>query len=329
MRVAVVGLGFGELHARALSKIEEISELALCDRDQKRLLQVAEKYDKVTYLTTSYQEVLTDKTIQAVTLAIPHYLHYALAEKALQSDKHVYCEKPLTTDFESGKRLVKLAQERNLLLTTGLNMRYYEHYQKAHLLLQQGAIGKVFLVECFARANARGLGGFRLKKEQAGGGCLIDSGAHRFDLLRWLLGPIKEIYAKGGNFVLQQMEGEDTAVVNLHFENGILGTMVCSWGTQVPKWDEGINIYGDQGTLYLWDHNLSLRLRNYQGKEEIYIGKISYEDSVLLSIKDFIEKIHIGNFQIDLVRNLAHLQLVEAAYQSMQSNIVFKINNPI
>ena len=74
--------------------------------------------------------------------------------------------------------------------------------------------------------------GFRRFLEPSGGGTLIDSGVHRFDLIRWLMGDAATVFAQTGRFMQMQMEGEDCAVVTLRFRSGAIGNLSCSWSAK-------------------------------------------------------------------------------------------------
>lgn len=328
MNVAVVGLGFGKNHVQALTEMDFVQDIAICDLDKNLLKQVAKKAD-IDYKTDDYKEILADDNIDALTLAVPHNLHAEMIKQAIEAEKHVYCEKPLTTTLSAGKKIVEFASDRGIKITAGFNMRYYEQYQKAKDLITEGKLGNIFLVECFARADARGIGGFRLSKEKAGGGCLIDSGAHRFDLLRWLFGPFNSIYNSMGNFVLDNMGGEDTAVVNIKFADDIIANLICSWATVTPEWDEGMKIYGTKGSISIWDHNLSLSWLKKGGKEKTFKYTTSYEDTVGISLYNFLNEVKKGNLKIDKARALSHLQAIEASYKSAAGNQVIELKNLI
>lgn len=125
------------------------------------------------------------------------------------------------------------------------------------------------------------------------------------------------------------MEGEDTALVSMLFQSGVIGSLICSWGTCVPPWDEGMRIYGDKGSISIWDHDLSFCFRNCTGEEEIQKYCISYEDSITLSLRDFLEQVEKGNVKVDRAKALAHLQLIEASYESWEKNLPVEINNPV
>ncbi len=326
MKVAVVGLGFGKLHLQGLKDVEDI-ELVLCDSNEELLEKTALEYG-ITDMTNSYDKVLSDETIDIITLAVPHYLHYKMIKQGLESNKNIYCEKPLTIKYSDAEELTSLAEKKYLHLTVGFNMRFYKQYQKAHYLINSGEIGRLIMVDCFARANARGLRGFRLSKEKAGGGCLIDSGAHRFDLLRWLIGPVNSVYTRADTYVLEEMEGEDTAVVSMEFDGGIIGNLNCSWGVYAPAWDEGIRIYGDKGTLEIWDNDLSLTLRKVDGTTHMFTYNVSYEETVGLSLVEFINEI-VEEKDVDKVKNLANIQIIEATYKSLEEGLPVKIDKPI
>lgn len=327
MKAAVVGLGFGELHVQALKNIQEIEEIILCDIDARLAAKASQKYNLAGW-TDSYAEVLQDREVELVTLAVPHFLHYDMLNKAIDMGKHIYCEKPLTINYQQGVEIAERAVKAGIKLTVGYNMRYYEQYMKAKDLIDTDKIGNIFLIECFARADATGMEGFRLSKKKAGGGCLIDSGAHRFDLLRWLFGPLVSVYMRGGTFNVEQMEGEDTAVVSLKFGNGIIGTLNCSWGVRVPEWDEGLKIYGTEGMIDIWDHDLSLKWRQKDGAEEKYVYETTYEQTVEISLQDFITAVTNDDLRLDRARLLGSLQAIEESYRSMDQDRPKIISEP-
>lgn len=332
MHVAVIGLGIGENHVRALvdtSGVNSGEDVTICDVDRRKLNAIGKSYD-VKNLTTSYQEVLNTPDIDVITLATPPYLHEEMVTSALESGKHVYCEKPLSTTFSSSKKLVQLAVEKGLALTVGFNMRHYGEYEKASSLLRKGVLDSIVTVESYSHASAHDMDGFRLSKEKSGGGCLIDSGSHRFDLLRWLIGPIKEIQCFEDNLAINQMEGEDTATVNLRFEGGTLGTLNCTWATgSIPRWDEGLDIFGTDGFIKIRDSNHSLTLNTTEKGKMEYSFDVNYEKTFQNSIYGFLRKIRKGEVGVDRVKTLASSQAVSGAYRSANSNEIISFDEPI
>lgn len=332
MHVAVVGLGIGENHVKALvdpSGNSSVEDVTICDADKSKLNAIKVDYD-IKNSTTSYREVLNSPDIEVITLATPPYLHEEMVTGALKSGKHVYCEKPLSTTFSSSRRLVGLAVEKGLALTVGFNMRYYGEYQKANRLLRKSVLGRIVNVECYSHASAHDMDGFRLSEEKSGGGCLIDSGSHRFDLLRWLIGPVKKIQCFRDNLAINQMEGEDTATVNLKFKSGAIGTLNCTWATgSIPRWDEGLDIFGPDGFIKIRDNDHSLTLKTDEKGEMKYSFDTNYEKTFRNSIHGFLEKIRKGDVRIDRVKSLASSQAVSGAYRSANNNEVVSFDEPI
>lgn len=329
LHVAVVGVGFGRRHLEALSKLPELVRVTtVCALEVDQARAAAEQY-QIARWCGDYEEVLKDPTVDVVCLATPHHVHRNMTIAALERGKHVYCEKPAALTLAEAREMAEAAERAGRLVNIGYNMRYYEQYQMAKALIDAGAIGRIFLADVFAFANARSLGGFRLSRSMAGGGCLIDSGAHRLDLIRWLLGPYESVFARAGNYVVTQMEGEDTAVLSLRLRGEILATLTVSWGTHVPTWHEGMRLYGTEGTLEVWDHDLSLTLRRADGKVEVHKFLRTYEETLVEAWRDFAGAIEKGQRQSDTVKLLAVNQVLDAAYESMRTGKPVAIEAPV
>lgn len=332
MHVAVIGLGIGENHVRALvgpSGNSSIEDVTICDVDIRKLNTIKADYD-IKNSTTSYREVLDNPDIDVITLATPPHLHDEMVTDALESGKHVYCEKPLSTTFSSSKNLVRLAVEKGLALTVGFNMRHYGEYQKANRLLSKSVLGSIVTVEAYSHASAHDMDGFRLSEEKAGGGCLIDSGSHRLDLLRWLIGPINEIHCFRENLAVSQMEGEDTATVNLRFKSGALGTLNCTWATgSIPRWDEGLDVFGTAGFIKIRDSDHSLTLKTREKGEMKYSFDTDYEQTFKKSLNIFLKRIRKGEVGVDRVKTLSSSQAVSGAYRSADSKEIISFDESI
>jgi predicted dehydrogenase len=88
--------------------------------------------------------MLENEQIDVVHICAPNYLHYEIAELALQKGKHVVCEKPLVTTMEEAEKLVRLAGEKGLVAAVSFNLRYYPLVQQAKAMIQQGELGTLY-----------------------------------------------------------------------------------------------------------------------------------------------------------------------------------------
>ncbi len=229
------------------------------------------------------------------SLCVPHDLHCEMAVAAARAGKHILVEKPLAISMPEANQVIAAAKENRVKLMTGHNMRYMGQHAKAKELVDQGVIGKPFLMVASVHVFGK-IDGFRLSLKHQGGGTLIDSGVHRFDLIRWIMGDVKRLYGKKGRFFNMEMEGEDTAVVLMEFASGAVGTFTCSWSAKAPKNEEFLQIYGTQGSIITTYNGQSLEMRSETpppGWQELssFVFPIDQAGSIKLELADFADSI--------------------------------------
>lgn len=154
-----------------------------------------------------YHDILTDPGLDCVSICTPNFLHAPISIDFLHAGKHVFCEKPASTDSASAHEMQRIAEEVGKLLNIGVCKRYDTSVEKVHDMIEAGRLGEVYHVYCSFRAQRAipGLGGAFTRKAHAGGGALIDWGVHYLDLINYCIGEpsIKTVsantYSKLGN----------------------------------------------------------------------------------------------------------------------------------
>ncbi len=258
--IGVVGTGIGALHIAGIASMPETTRLAaICSLELDVARSLADRYH-AGYATARYEDLLNDPDIDVIDLCVPPKQHLPMAVAAAQAGKHILVEKPLARNLEEADAIIQAAREAGVKLMTGHNQRYFAHHAKAKELLDAKIIGEPFFVVATVHVHGH-IQGFRRFLDPAGGGTLIDSGVHRFDLLRWLIGDVELVFAQTGRFLQTQMEGEDCAVVTLRFRCGAIGAFSCSWSAKGPRPEETLQIFGPKGAILTEDHSRSLRLR--------------------------------------------------------------------
>jgi predicted dehydrogenase len=131
VRVGVVGAGFiGHVHVEALRRLGFVDVVAISENGQTKAdaaaaeLHIAKAYG-------NSEDLLEDKEIDAVHIATVNNLHYPLARKAMEHDKHVLCEKPLAMDSVQAKDLLDMANRTGVIHAICHNMRYYPLVKQA------------------------------------------------------------------------------------------------------------------------------------------------------------------------------------------------------
>lgn len=244
-----------------------------------------------------------------------------MAIAAAQAGNNILIEKPPARTLAEADSIIHAAQSAGISLMMGHNQRYYAHHAKAKELIDAGAIGEPFMMVATVHVYGQ-IDGFRRILQQAGGGTLIDSGVHRFDLIRWIMGEVAAIYAQTGRMMQMQMEGEDCAVVTMRFRSGAIGNFSCSWSSKGPVPEETLQIFGPQGAILTEDHTRSLRLATQNPPTGLQdVREFVFPVDQAESIRRMIEA-HFTNLQRGLPPPItgadgrASLELTMACYKS-------------
>jgi predicted dehydrogenase len=217
VRVGVAGLGYwGPNLAR---NFDELSDLAwLCDQSEEQLALAGGRHPQATQ-TQSFDEMLSDRSLQAVAIATPVPTHYELAKAALEAGKHVLVEKPPAMRGAEMDELVALSRERDLVLMPGHLLLYHPGVQKLKELIDAGQLGDVLCVY----GNRQNLGIVRTNEN-----ALWSLGVHDLSVILYLLDEEPETaIAHGRDFLTDGVE--DVVFCYLRFPSGKIAHMHLSW----------------------------------------------------------------------------------------------------
>jgi len=210
------------------------------------------------------QELVTAEGVDVVDCVTPNYLHLPVVMAALQAGKHVYCEKPLALDADQARAMLAAAQQAQVQVGMTFNYRFIPAVIKAHQLLQAGELGEIYAFRAdylhSGYQDPQRAMSWRLRKELAGGGALVDLGSHVIDLIRFLLGDfkrlscslrtyIKERPTQPGSQVMEKVAVDDAAWMRVELVNGALGTIHVSRFATGTQDDLLFEIYAEYGAL--------------------------------------------------------------------------------
>jgi predicted dehydrogenase len=195
-------------------------------------------------LATSLDEVLADKSIQAVVLATPHTRHREQVEALAAAGKHIYCEKPFALSKADAQAMLDAVQRAGVLIGVGHHFRLMPSMRKLAELKAAGAFGTIMHVE--GNYSHDWLANYptdswRMQPEESRAGGMTGMGIHVLDCFRDLNGPMKRISALSKSRVLKLPTGDTTSAL-IEFENGATGTL----GTTIKTpFDWRIAVYGE------------------------------------------------------------------------------------
>ncbi len=248
VRVGVIGSGFiGNIHVDGLKHVKEADVVAVASRSPGKARQFADERG-IPDAYEDYRELLARDDIDAITVGVPNYLHEEVVVAAAQAGKHIMCEKPFARTLEEGQRMLDAVNQADVKLVYGEMLCFAPKYVRAKRLVDEGALGEVFLVKQSEEHDGPHSPWF-WDVNLSGGGVLLDMGCHSIEFARWILGrpKVKSVSAVMGQFVHKdRTRGEDHSICTIEFENGAIGVAENSWA-KTGGIDDRCAIYGTKG----------------------------------------------------------------------------------
>ena len=186
--IAMVGAGaFGQFCLKAFSEVDGIKIGAVVDTQLEQAQRLASQYGADAY--HDMEPMLARPDIAIVTLSTPPYLHGVQGLAALNSGKHLFCEKPLALTIEDAQRLIHAAQTNHVHLTINYVMRHNPYWQAAARLAQSGILGSLRHMDLQNHAAGLSLPDQHwFWDKKLSGGIWIEHGVHFFDAFSWVSG---------------------------------------------------------------------------------------------------------------------------------------------
>ena len=204
VRVGIIGCGgiANGKHLPSLAKLKNVEMVAFCDIIEERAIKAKATYgtDKAK-VYTDYKKLLEDKTIDVVHVLTPNRSHSIITVDALESGKHVMCEKPMAISLAEAQKMLDASKHTGKKLSIGYQSRQRVDSQFLKQEVEKGTFGDIYYAKATAiRRRAVPTWGVFLNEFEQGGGPLIDIGTHALDLTLWMLDNYKPKYCVGTTY---------------------------------------------------------------------------------------------------------------------------------
>jgi predicted dehydrogenase len=320
LRIGVIGAGgrmrslLGSADATGVPfEIVSISDVYTPRRDEVKIRSNA--VSATTHM--NYQEVLDDKSLDAVIIATPDHWHVRIAVAAIAAGKDVYLEKPVTHTLEEGAVLHKAVRSNKQILQCGMQQRSWSHFRNAVDLIQGGALGRVTQVRTYWWQNydlswvpqpidtaqldwKQWLGGapdqpFSLEKYSHwrwywnfGGGAMTDLFAHWIDVAQWAMKADEPTMAfmLGDNYMFKDWQCPDTIQAAFRYPSfdvvyeGMMSSSID---------DGGLEFRGTAATLKLTRSGMSVWREGIKGDRNPVLKEESFEDGTIAHMRNFFD----------------------------------------
>ncbi len=282
--------GIGIIGCGKIAQVRHIPEYAansnaklvgFYDINLPRAQELAERHGGIAYETV--EELLANPEIHAVSICAANFAHADLTIQALNSGKHVLCEKPMAITLPECEAMVKAAHENGKYLMIGHNQRLAKAHAKAKELIDSDLIGRIVTFRTtFGHGGPEtwsvdpGKNTWFFDKKRAAMGAMADLGIHKTDLIQFLTSQ-RVVRTTARVTTLDKRDGEgnligvdDNAVCIYEMSGGAFGTMTASW-TYYGAEDNSTVLYGTRGIMRIYDdpaHSIKVILKD--GTEQFY-----------------------------------------------------------
>jgi len=324
INVAVVGYGYwGPNLVRNVIERPELALWGLCELSEERTAKFLNRYPGVR-TSPNLDEVLSDPTVDAVSIATPPRTHHALVKRALEAGKHVLVEKPLATTVAHAEELVALADASGLVLMPGHTFIYSPAVNKVRDLIVSGEMGDIY----FVTSSRMNLGIYQPD------GVICDLAPHDLSiLLYWLERPVSLVSASG--CTVFQDDVPETAFLTVGFEQGPTANIQVSWlaprkvRQMVVVGSKRMVVYDDtavDGAVRVYDRGFDFSEPKNFGEHQLtyrsgdmIAPRLDPAEPLGLELADFAHAIRTGerprshaDLGVEIVRTL------EAAHESLK-----------
>jgi myo-inositol 2-dehydrogenase/D-chiro-inositol 1-dehydrogenase len=247
LRLGLIGTGrIGRVHTQTLRQRVPNADLAVVtDVNLDSARQCAEQYG-VPQVADHAEQIFADHSIDAVVICSSTDTHAAYIMQAARAGKHVFSEKPIDASLNRIDQALNAVNSAGVSLMVGFNRRFDSNHMRIKEVLDRGEVGTPHLLHIISRDPSPP----PISYVKVSGGMFFDMTIHDFDMARFLLGEVDEIYAAAGVLVDPKIGAAgdvDTAMITLKFRNGALGVIDNS-RQAVYGYDQRVEVFGSQGS---------------------------------------------------------------------------------
>ena len=359
VRIGVVGAGTlsqrGILpHLTQDDVADRVRVQAVCDPAPGRATDVAERFG-VPQAFTSYDELLSDGDVDAVTIASPIGLHYEQGRQALEAGKHLHVNKSITTTVAEATELIDLARDRGLLIVASPGEALRPHHAHVRKLIAEGEIGTLCWATCGAAfgtyhedepERTSGEQGAAIDPtwyfRKPGGGPLYDMTVYSLHGLTAVLGPARRVSAMSANRIAERTfqgrtvpcDADDNTVMLLDFGDGLFAV---AYGTAAGSINRGFSgsYFGTKGAIVGMElngrplefpgHEIARQVPGVQGQQILLPHVVGPhreidEQHVFEDIMQLVDWIREDRPSIVTAEHARHVvDIIESAYRAAET----------
>jgi len=306
IKTGIIGTGrIGMMHAENIKRfIPETEIKTVADIYADKARDWGKSLD-IENITIDYKDIINDPEIEVVVICSSTDTHARFIIEASKAGKHIFCEKPIDLNINKIKEAIKAIDEAGIKFQLGFNRRFDHNFSKVHDLIRENKIGDVYIIKITSWDPEPP----PIEYLKVCGGIFLDMTIHDFDMARFLSGSeVTEVSVNAAALVEPDIgrvikDYYDTAIVNLKFENGIIG-VIDNCRKAIYGYDQRVEILGSKGSIIISnDIPTTAVVSTEKGvlhEKPLYFFIERYSDSYIEEMKQFYKAIindedtHVG-----------------------------------
>ncbi len=268
LQVGMIGAGaIANSHCDGINKHPQAKVVAVADTSKERVTALAVKFN-IAKVYAKWEELVADRDIDAVSIALPNALHAPVALAALKAGKHVILDKPFAMNQKEATAVIAAAKKAHKTFMLGMNQRFSREAQTLKVVASRGDLGEIYHAKAYwlRRTGSPKFGTWFTRKDLSGGGCLLDIGVHMLDLCLHLMGNFKPVAVSGATYTKFGHRGigeggwgmsdrgapvfdvDDFATALIKFQNGATVELNSSWVLHMDQPNKNnVELFGADG----------------------------------------------------------------------------------
>jgi predicted dehydrogenase len=308
---------WSDVLADAVKRSSEIELVACYTRSEDKRCAFAAKYG--CRAAASYEEILEDRSIDAIINTTPNSEHLETTRMAADAGKHVFLDKPIANTVADGRAIAEGCKQAGVVLALGYQRRRESHFRWIKAEIEAGRFGNLVQAECnISRDRLERFDPSSWRYTAAGmpGGVMLQIGIHYVDVLEMLLGPVARVSARLAQLVLPG-DNADVANMILEHENGALSNLTASYASASDFYM--MNIYGKQASAY---YDLFAGLRHLKrGEHAARSIATETNDTIREELEEFARCVRSGGSpETDGFWGTRNLAVIKAGVKSAREN---------
>ncbi len=260
VRIGLIGAGAiaQVAHLPVLTKLKNVEVVAICDPDLPKARALAERFH-IRDVFDDIEDLLDHEQLDGLLVATPNHLHEPHVMAGLTAGCHVLVEKPGSLTAAGEQRIGRIAERKNRIVMVGMTHRYRPDAQAVRSFIQSGELGEIDSIRSSWHVSrpARTPLGWRTRKDEAGGGAMLDLGLTMVDLCLWLAGAPVPVRVSANLTRAGERGVEHSGTAMIICEKGVAIQVDVTWRHIGQRERFGVGIRGSKGTaginpLHVW-----------------------------------------------------------------------------